>query len=112
MSDAKLNDTRLQDIVLHDIDPVLADRIQRISDAHGWSMPETLLRLLEQGLDTCEGDAALRLKDNEADVLHAAIAALEQVPDDPGFSLIGRAEAPTPVDEGPDQSINGRFIRR
>lgn len=98
------------DIVLRDIDPVLAERIKRISDARGWSMHDTLLRLLEHGLHVCEGDGAVHLEDSEADILEEALAAMEQVPNDSGFSLIGRAKAPAPlVEEEPDQSIAGRF---
>lgn len=82
----------MTDIVLKDIDPVLSDRIKRVADARGWSVPKTLLHLLEQGLHVYEGDGAVRFDNSEADVLHAAIAALEQVPDDAGYSLIGKVE--------------------
>ena len=81
----------MTDIVLKDIDAVLADRIKRVADQRGWSVPKTLLHLLEQGLHTYEGDGTVRFDNSEADVLQAAIAALESVPDDAGFSLIGRA---------------------
>ncbi|MEP6633760.1 MAG: hypothetical protein ABJA62_06075 [Luteimonas sp.] len=81
----------MTDIVLKDIDPVLADRIKRVATARGWTMSQALLELLEQGLHTSEGDGAVRFDNSEADVLQAAIAALEAAPDDPGFSLIGRA---------------------
>jgi hypothetical protein len=97
------------DIVLRDIDAILADRIRRISDAHGWSLPDTLLRLLELGLGACEGDSAMRLAEHEAGVLQAAIAALEQVPSDPGFALIGRATPQPETVEPPDQSITPHF---
>lgn len=82
----------MTDIVLRDIDPVLAERIRRIGEARGWSAPDTLLRLLEHGLDACEGDGAVRFDGKEASVLEAAIAAMEQVPDDPGFALIGSGD--------------------
>lgn len=82
----------MTDIVLRDIDPVLAERIRRIGDARGWSLPETLLQLLEHGLNACEGDGAVRFDGKEASVLEAAIAALEQVPNDPGFALIGSGD--------------------
>lgn len=80
----------MTDIVLHDIDDVLADRIRRVSDARGWTLPRTLLHLLEQGLHVYEGDGSVRFDSSEDDVLQAALAALEQIPDDKGFSLIGR----------------------
>lgn len=82
----------MTDIVLHDIDDVLADRIRRVSDARGWTIPRTLLHLLEQGLHVYEGDGTVRFDSSEADVLQAAMAALESIPDDKGFSLIGRLQ--------------------
>jgi hypothetical protein len=84
----------MNDIVLHDIDPVLADRIRRVSEARGWTMPRTLLHLLEQGLHLYEGDGRVRFESSETDVLQAAIAALEGIPDDAGFSLIGKMQQP------------------
>lgn len=100
----------MTDIVLHDIDPVLADRIRWISDARGWPLPDTLLRLLEHGLHVCESDAAVRLNDTEAGALEAAVAALEQVPDDAGFAMIGRAmPAATASPDEPDQHIAADF---
>lgn len=82
----------MTDIMLKDIDPVLHDRIRRVAEARGWSLPKTLSHLLEQGLYAYEGDAAPSFDNSESDVLQAAIAALEQVPDDPGYALIGRIE--------------------
>lgn len=84
----------MTDIVLKDIDPVLAGRIRELAQARGWSMHDTLLRLIEHGLYHCEDDAAGGNFDSrEAEVLQAAIAAMEQVPDDAGFAMIGRVEA-------------------
>lgn len=99
----------MTDIVLRDIDTVLAERLRRIGDAHGWDMPQTLSRVLELGLDACEGDGALGLAEDEASVLQAAIAALESVPSDPGFALIGRAQPLSPPAEQPDQTVSARF---
>ena len=100
----------MTDLVLRDIDPLLAERIKRLGEARGWAVHDTLLRVLEQGLNACEGHGPVHLEANEAGALEAAIAAMEQVPSDPGFALIGRAGAPPPppADE-PDQSISGRF---
>jgi hypothetical protein len=95
----------MTDIVLRDVDAGLADRIRRIADAHGWDMPRTLSRLLELGLQAVDRDGAVALADNEASVLEAALKALEQVPSDPGFALIGRAEPLPPPPEEPDQSV-------
>ncbi|MDH5832739.1 hypothetical protein [Luteimonas kalidii] len=78
------------DIVLRDADPVLVDRIKRVAEARGWSLPMAMQYLLEQGLHVYEGDGSVRLDLSEADVLQAAIAALEQVPSDPGYAAIGR----------------------
>lgn len=83
-------DRKMTDIVLHDIDEVLADRIRRVAEVHGWTVPRTLLHLLEQGLHVYEGDGRTSFDNSEDEVLRAAIAALEQVPDDTGFSLIGK----------------------
>lgn len=88
----------MTDIVLKDIDAILADRIRRVADQRGWSMPKTLLHLLEQGLHSYEGDGAVRFDNSEADVLQAAIAALEKIPD-ATYSLIGQV--------GPDEDRSG-----
>ena len=99
----------MTDIVLHDIDAILADRIHRISEARGWSSPDTLLRLLEYGLDACEGDGRSLLDEKEAGALESAIAALEQVPNDPGFALIGRMTPEIVTPEEPEQRIPEDF---
>lgn len=88
----------MTDIVLRDIDPVLAERIRRVAEARNWAPNEALMHLLEHGLFACETELAARFSDTDADALKAAISALEGVPSDPGYSLIGRA--PRPVDEG------------
>jgi hypothetical protein len=90
----------MTDIVLKDIDPVLAGRIRELAQAHGWSMHDTLLKLIEHGLYHCEDAADGNFDSREADVLQDAIAALEQVPDDAGFALIGRVEVPAGDDGG------------
>jgi hypothetical protein len=75
----------MTDIVLKDIDPVLADRIRRAAAARGWDLHETLLHLLELGLFTCESEVRTGFNDKEVDVLSDAIAALRDVP--PGHSF-------------------------
>lgn len=80
----------MTDIVLKDIDDVLLERIGRVADRRGWAMSHALLHLLEQGLYAVEGDGRLNFDSSEADVLQAAIAALEGVPDGV-FSKIGQA---------------------
>ena len=99
----------MTDIVLHDIDELLADRIRRISEARGWSLPDTLLRLLDHGLDVYEGDGRSRFDEREASALELAIIALEQVPNDPGFALIGRTTPQVAAPEQPDQRIPEDF---
>ena len=83
----------MTEIILRDIDPALAVRIRRISEARGWNEAETLQQLLEAGVRSCEGPAAPPLNERETGALEAAINALEQVPNDPGFALIGRSAA-------------------
>lgn len=80
----------MTDIVLKDADPVLVDRIRRVADTRGWTLARALTYLLEQGLFAHESAQSVRLDSGEADALQAAIAALEQVPDDPGYASIGR----------------------
>ena len=84
----------MTEIVLHDIDQVLIDRIKRVADTRGWTLPRTLLHLLEQGLHVYEGDGSVRLDSSENDALEAALAALQDLPDDGGFALIGKTVPP------------------
>ena len=63
----------MTDIVLRDIDALLAERIARIAQAHGWTQPQALLHVLERGLHACEGDGAIGLAEQEARVLQAAM---------------------------------------
>jgi len=104
----------MTEIVLRDIDPVLADRIRRVAAARRWDLPQTLLYLLEQGLYAVEADMNVRFSDTDSDALRAAIAALEGVPNDPGFSLIGRVErAPEPDPPSVDTSfVMSEFLGR
>jgi hypothetical protein len=87
----------MTDIVLHDIDPVLLDRIKRIAGQHGWALQESLMHLLEHGLFACEAELAARFTDSDSVALQSAIAALEGIPSDPGYALIGRVERPSDV---------------
>lgn len=97
------------DIVLKDIDPVLGERIRNASQARGWGVPETLQWLLEQGLALFEQGQGVTLDDGQSGALEAAIAALEQIPDDSGYALIGRATVAKPRDDGPDQTVDTGF---
>lgn len=80
----------MNDIVLPALDPVLSERIARFAQARKWTLQQTLLHLIEQGLYACEAEQKKRFTDIDALALQEAIAALENIPDDPGFSLIGR----------------------
>lgn len=91
----------MTDIVLKDIDDVLLERIKRVAERRGWTLSRTLLHLLEQGLYASEGDGKLSFDNSEADVLQAAISALEGVPDGV-FSLIG--QLPDGSGPGPDRA--------
>ena len=75
----------MTDIVLKDIDPLLADRIRRVAEARGWSIHETIFHLLEHGLFSAESDISSGFSDREVDVLSDAITALKDVPAGPGF---------------------------
>ena len=75
----------MTDIVLKDIDPVMADRIRRVAEARGWNMHEAIFNLLEQGLFLSEREVHGGFDDQEAKVLSAAINALKDVPSGKGF---------------------------
>ena len=90
----------MTDLVLRDIDPVLAERIRKVARTNGWDVHETILHLIERGLYASEG-GALRFDGSESDVMQSVIAALETVPNDPGFSLIGRV-GDRPPEAGPE----------
>lgn len=95
----------MTEIVLHDIEPRLVERIRLVADTHGWALDHALSELLQRGLDAFEEGLAAQLADHESNILRAAIAAMEHVPDDPGFAHIGRAGPGQPVAWQPDQSI-------
>lgn len=80
------------DIVLKDIDPALRERIERVAREEGRGLPETLAYLLEAGLSAIEHRRS-SFDDREQNVLAAAVAAMKDVPDDPGFASIGRVPA-------------------
>ena len=100
----------MTDLVLRDIDPRLAARIRKVAEANGWAVHDTLLHLIERGLYASEG-GALRFDSRESDVLQSAVAALEQVPDDPGFSLIGRVPGARETPEMRAELTEDDFLR-
>jgi hypothetical protein len=73
------------------LDTVLLERVRRVAQTRGWSEAVAIRHLLEHGLFAVEPRGEPRLDDLDANILQSAIAALEGIPDDPGFSLIGRA---------------------
>ena len=86
----------MTDLVLRDIDPILADRIKRLANARGWDMHQCLQVLIEQGLYACESGLHVHFDDRESNALQNAIAAMETVANDSGYGLIGRAPEPPP----------------
>src|SRR3546814_15254357 len=99
----------MTEIVLHDIDQVLVDRIKRVAGTRGWTVPRTLLPLLEQGLHVYEGDGSVHFDNSENDVLEAALAALQDLPDDGGFAMIGKFPG---ADEPESRPATPTFRRR
>lgn len=73
------------------LDAVLLERVRRIARARGWNEAVAVHHLIEHGLFAMEPRGEPSLDDADANILQSAIAALEGIPDDPGFSLIGRA---------------------
>lgn len=80
----------MTDLVLRDLAPDLAGRIRKLADLQGRSMHEVMADVLDAGVLACEVQLRKQLDLEEEAALKQAIAALEQVPDDAGFGLIGR----------------------
>lgn len=91
----------MTDLVLRDIDPVLAERMRKVAHTNGWTMHQAIMHLIERGLYASEG-GVLRFDSSESDVMQSVIAALEDVPNDAGFALIGRIDGVAGVDAGDD----------
>jgi len=70
----------MTDLLIRDLDAILTDRIQRVSAARGWSVDETISRLLEHGLFAMEAEVRGGFSDPEVNALSDAIAALRAVP--------------------------------
>ena len=80
----------MTDLVLRDNAPDLASRIRKLAELQGRSMHEVMDEVLASGVHACEVKLRKQLDQEEEAALKQAIAALEQVPDDAGFGLIGR----------------------
>ena len=68
----------MTEIVLRDIDPVLAERIRRVAESRRMALPQALLYLLEQGLFSAEAEMNMRFSDRDSSALMEAIAALRK----------------------------------
>lgn len=101
----------MTDLVLRDIDPTMAARIRKVAEANGWTVHETIFHLIERGLYASEG-GALRFDSKESDVMQSVIASLETLPNDPGFSLIGRIEHPAPAEPAPSTAFDQDELER
>lgn len=80
----------MTDLVLRDLPTGLAERIRKLAELQGRSVHEVMGEVLESGVHACEMKLRKQLDLDEETALKQAIAALEQVPDDAGFGLIGR----------------------
>lgn len=85
----------MTDLVLRDVAPDLAERIQLLADMQGHSVHDVMLEVLDTGVRTCEVRLRKQLDQQEEAALKQAISALEEVPDDAGFGLIGRLAGET-----------------
>ncbi len=87
----------MANLVLKDIDPVLNERLLRLGLTQRWNSRDTIMRVLEQGLEyfdaqrraaeapaapsvTTGGSVVAPAPASEKDMLAEAIAALENVP--------------------------------
>ncbi|MCW4456541.1 hypothetical protein OK348_17320 [Flavobacterium sp. MXW15] len=75
----------MPDLMLRDVDPLLLERIRRISVARGWTQQQTVLALIEQGLFVSEHEVRSGFANPEVDALSEAIAALKALPAGSGF---------------------------
>lgn len=72
------------------IEPALLERARRLASAHGWEEQAALVRMFECGLGAYERELAISFNDADALAFNAAVEAMQQVPDDDGFGLIGK----------------------
>jgi plasmid stability protein len=80
----------MTDLVLRDLAPGLAGRIRQLAELQGRSVHDVMAEVLETGVHACEVKLRKQLDIEEERALKEAILALERVPDDAGFGLIGR----------------------
>lgn len=70
----------MPDLLITDVDPLLVERVRRISAAHGWTQGQTLIALLESGLFHGERAGNSAFANPEQAALADAIAALQSLP--------------------------------
>lgn len=85
------------ELIVRDVDAELQRRIERYARMKDWDMASVLPLALRTGMQVLELREQRNLASGEDAVLADAIKALEQVPNDPGFGMIGR-EIPLPLD--------------
>lgn len=92
----------MPDLILRNVDSSMLDRVRHWADARGMSLDTAVVALLDRGL--VAGAEVGNLEEFDARVLAEAIIALENVPSDPGFALIGRAVPHPPPHRRADQA--------
>jgi hypothetical protein len=70
----------MPDLIIPDVDPLLVERVRRISLARGWTQGQTLIALLESGLFHGERAGDNTFANPEQTALAEAIAALQSLP--------------------------------
>lgn len=93
----------MPDLTLRDLDASLLERVRRWADAQGTSLDSAAVALLARGL-AASADI-VQLEELDARVLAEAIVALENIPSDPGFALIGRAAQSPPPRHSPELAL-------
>lgn len=99
----------MPELILRDIESSVLERVRRWAEAQGMSLDAAVASLLVRGLAHSAEIGDLQAFDER--VLQEAIIALEQVPSDPGFALIGRtAPRAPPAVHPPDQAIASMWL--
>lgn len=78
------------DVNVRNLDADLQQRVERYARTKNWDVATVLPLALRTGMQVLEQREERNFGAREDAVLADAIKALEQVPSDPGFGLIGR----------------------